>query len=351
MERAIRLSEDMQNVLRSNKKQPFQPNESEKKQPLAMEKTSGKGQIGDYLTSDDSIPQGGFSKVIPVRLECESRIQDNYPCIHVIKAAYGYTNGFFDKSTDELDQLRNERQILKQLPWCRNIIKIAEIYVASVRYIGERIIEEFEFHVMDKAAFNLREKMYSDLFTFDGKVEVARQIKDGLLYMFKRNIIHTDLKPENILVFKQKSEDCLTVRITDFGLAVDMSKMKIRKGFAGTRLYFPPIVLEDIVSTENPNCMLMGEYLDVWAFGLLLHELFFLALPPQYEKADLTNVCELATAAENLMYEGIQAAPNSEPGILALIDFLNQIFNKDPCNPQKLLQHPFFDFNFDKWRT
>lgn len=327
----------MQEALRSNKKQSIQSND--------------KGQIGDYLVSNDDIPQGGFSKVFPVRLECESRIlDDSNPCIHVIKAAYGYTNGFIDKNTAELDQIRNERQILKQLPWCQNIIKIAEIYVANVKHMGERKIEDFEFHVMDKATFNLRERMYSDFFTNDGKVEVARQIRNGLLYMFKRNIIHTDLKPENILVFKKTNENGLTVRIADFGMAVDMSKLRIRKGFAGTRLYFPPNVLDDMVSTDNPHCMMMGEYLDVWAFGLLLHELFFSSLPPQYEAAaDLSDITELAKAAEKLAFEGIQEPSNSEPYIRAVIDFLNEVFTQRYGDPQKLLQHPFFDFKFDKW--
>lgn len=42
----------------------------------------------------------------------------------------------------------------------------------------------------------------------------CRQIFEGVDYIHSKNIVHRDLKPENILL-----DDCLNVKITDFGFA------------------------------------------------------------------------------------------------------------------------------------
>ena len=44
------------------------------------------------------------------------------------------------------------------------------------------------------------------------------QITLGLSYLHINNIIHRDIKPENFL-FERKGNDCLDIKMIDFGLA------------------------------------------------------------------------------------------------------------------------------------
>ncbi len=51
------------------------------------------------------------------------------------------------------------------------------------------------------------------------KISLMKQIAEGLAFLHANCIAHRDMKPENILIQHQASEETVTVKLTDFGLA------------------------------------------------------------------------------------------------------------------------------------
>uniref|UniRef100_A0A7S3D4B8 Protein kinase domain-containing protein n=2 Tax=Palpitomonas bilix TaxID=652834 RepID=A0A7S3D4B8_9EUKA len=102
--------------------------------------------------------------------------------------------------------------------------------------------------------------------SIDDRLGVAYQIIDAIAYVHEMKVIHRDLKPQNIL-FKGRD-----VKLIDFGLAVVAEKsigsqgMTVENADAGTWRYKAP---EQVFANQR----LSGKT-DVFAFGLILYELF-----------------------------------------------------------------------------
>ena len=94
----------------------------------------------------------------------------------------------------------------------------------------------------------------------DKGIEIARQICGGLYAAHERGVIHLDLKPANIMLDGRGK-----VRITDFGLARLTMTSDHRDGIVGTPAYMAP---------EQLAGGAVGEHSDVYALGLIFHEIF-----------------------------------------------------------------------------
>ncbi len=95
--------------------------------------------------------------------------------------------------------------------------------------------------------------------------EIVRQILSGLAWIHERGLIHRDLKPANVL-FDEEGR----ARITDFGLVrddTDDAEALTETGdVLGTPVYMAP---EQIGGRRDA----IGPPTDVWAAGVILHEL------------------------------------------------------------------------------
>jgi serine/threonine-protein kinase ULK/ATG1 len=80
----------------------------------------------------------------------------------------------------------------------------------------------------------------------------------GAKYLHANGIIHRDLKPANILV---KNGGC---KISDFGLAKNMTHNAIMKSIVGTPLYMSPQLLNGTKYTSKS---------DLWSIGLIYYEM------------------------------------------------------------------------------
>ena len=89
----------------------------------------------------------------------------------------------------------------------------------------------------------------------------ARQMFLGLQHLQNCQVIHLDLKPDNVLV----SADKKTVKLADFGTAVDKRDVIERTEYLVSRFYRAP---EIILGME------VGYPVDTWAVGCTIYELW-----------------------------------------------------------------------------
>ena len=105
--------------------------------------------------------------------------------------------------------------------------------------------------------------------TLDEALQILQQVCEALDYAHAHNVIHLDLKPLNILFDRQGN-----IQVADFGIAQlleNTDRVKVDTGL-GTRNYMPP---EQMIGGE------VGPFSDIYAIGLLLHELLTGDLPPR----------------------------------------------------------------------
>jgi serine/threonine-protein kinase PRP4 len=89
----------------------------------------------------------------------------------------------------------------------------------------------------------------------------ARQMFLGLQHLQNCQVIHLDLKPDNVLV----SADKKTIKLADFGTAVDKRDVIERTEYLVSRFYRAP---EIILGMD------VGYPVDMWAVGCTVYELW-----------------------------------------------------------------------------
>jgi len=105
---------------------------------------------------------------------------------------------------------------------------------------------------------------------------IIRDILQGLDYLGRRNIIHRDLKPANILVHKD-TEGKWIAKIADFGLSKNLdNSASSSQGFKGTIEYMAP---EQLYRKKYAVGEKIQTNADLWAFGIVLYELFAREIP------------------------------------------------------------------------
>ena len=103
--------------------------------------------------------------------------------------------------------------------------------------------------------------------------EITVQISHGMNYLHGHDIIHRDLKSSNIFLLDDKS---LIVKIGDFGLATiktNCGDTNLLSQPEGTILWMAP----EIITAKSNRCVSFKS--DVYAFGIVLYELFSKQLP------------------------------------------------------------------------
>lgn len=114
------------------------------------------------------------------------------------------------------------------------------------------------------------------------KLDILRQILDGLKYVHNKGLVHRDLKPDNIMIADKNHN----VKIIDFGLAISDAFPDNLKT-AGTPKYMSP--------EQKTNAKSADKLSDIYAFGIIMKE--FLgdksADVPQYK-----NIIEKCTKTD-----------------------------------------------------
>ena len=168
-------------------------------------------------------------------------------------------------------EVRNARDITHP-----NVCKIFEIHTASTEQ-GEIDFLAMEF--LDGET--LAEKLHQGRLPKEEATAIARQLCAGLAEAHRDQVIHGDLKSGNVILTKG-TDGSLRAVITDFGLArrPEASQRTMQSGEAGgTPDYMAPELLRgEKASTAS----------DVYALGVILHELVSGRRPPAADESALS---------------------------------------------------------------
>ncbi|CAN6298112.1 unnamed protein product [Urochloa humidicola] len=149
----------------------------------------------------------------------------------------------------------------------------------------------------------------------------TRQILNGLLYLHKRYVIHRDIKCSNILVNANGS-----IKLADFGLAKEMSKINMLRSCKGSVYWMAPEVV-------NPK-KTYGLSADIWSLGCTVLEMLTRQQP--FPNVEWTNAIFMIGRGEQ------PPIPNHLSKEAQ--DFIGQCVRVDPKNrpsASQLLEHPF----------
>lgn len=122
--------------------------------------------------------------------------------------------------------------------------------------------------------FDLRDLVREPEFFFEARLDVVRQLCDGLGHAHQRGIVHRDIKPANVRVLPDG-----TVKIVDFGIArlAHGSQTRTQTGAVlGTAAYMSPEQCQSSKVTSQS---------DIWSAGVILYELATGSRPFEDESA------------------------------------------------------------------
>ena len=221
---------------------------------------------------------------------------------------------FVNKARSNKQDVQNELRALKEL--CHP--NICQLYQAIIKpqfvcLVMQLCQGEGSLHDYIKEYGRLHEEL---------ALKIFRQIVGAVNYVLDKGFCHRDIKPRNIML-----ESDMTVKLIDFGLAVEIEKVSVsgcRR--AGTLSYLPPEVLE-------------GNYdpikADMWSLGVTLYEMITSHRPFVQEKDE--NLCDLIKSGKYKIYSYFSTGIT---GILA------QLMEMDPTKRlsiKEVKEHPLLN--------
>jgi len=158
-------------------------------------------------------------------------------------------------------------------------------------------------------------------------------ILKALNFLHNKKRIHRDIKIDNILLNRDG-----TVKLADFGTAVQLTFQKLRRNtLAGTPYYMAPELIQKIPYKEK---------VDIWSIGITVLEILT-GRPPFYNLSP-------QEALESIVQKGVQGLPTTlnqqhqmyqRPFSREVVDFVNnKCLVRDPdgrASTEELLQHQF----------
>lgn len=179
------------------------------------------------------------------------------------------------------DRLTGETIALKQVSVAASDLKFSKLTsssdnslalalefraLASLRHPNIVAVLDYGFHDSNTPFYTMQYLdhassivEYSQPLDLAQKISLIVQVLSALTYLHRRYILHRDLKPQNIFVTADG-----TVKVMDFGLAIDHREMSGASSTAGTLAYMAPeLLMEEASSIQS----------DLYAVGIIAYEM------------------------------------------------------------------------------
>lgn len=226
-------------------------------------------------------------------------------------------------SNHMLEATRQEIQILRQVMGHKFIIELQDVFESDA----------FIFLVFELCRQGELFDYLTSVVTLSEKKSryIMRQIFEGVDYIHSKNIVHRDLKPENILL-----DDCLNVKITDFGFARKLKEGEKLFDLCGTPGYLAPETLKCNMFEDAPG---YSKEVDIWACGVIMFTLL-VGCPPFWHRKQmvmLRNIMEGKYSFTSPEWADISEDPK---------DLIRKCLVVDPSKRitvTEALKHPFFN--------
>lgn len=160
---------------------------------------------------------------------------------------------------------------------------------------------------------------------------IMRSVISAVAFIHSNNIVHRDLKPENILL-----DANLKVKISDFGMAAELTEGVYLRELCGTPGYMAPEMLKCSMGVENISSY--GQKIDLWACGVIMYTLL-VGRPPFWHRKKmlmLRAIMEGRYRFGSPEWDDITDTPK---------DLISKLLVVDPklrLTAQEALEHPFF---------
>ncbi|KAH8324484.1 hypothetical protein KR074_008389 [Drosophila pseudoananassae] len=178
-------------------------------------------------------------------------------------------------------------------------------------------------------------------------VSWAFQVARGMEYLSSKQVLHGDLAARNILLCEKN-----VVKICDFGLARSLYQNYYKKenGKIPIKWLALESLRDHVFSTKS----------DVWSFGIVLWEMFSLAMVP-YPGIDQNQIFQKLSDGYrmekppyanqelyDIMLECWQKIPQSRPSFNDLVLRFSQILGEEICNQYVDMNNPYLQNNLER---
>ena len=221
---------------------------------------------------------------------------------------------------------RIERRALKEIAFLdkldhTNIVKLYETFYDKEKNIIYLFLEYCELGSLNNFLGN-----GGYLEEIDAK-KIMKQIRNGIKYLYNKNIYHRDIKPANILITKNYN-----IKIADFGLSTYNTSGFFNK-LCGSPFYMSP---EMYISSKYMKTS------DIWSYGIILFNILYGHHPLKLNKT-IDDLKKYHRSTKQ-----IEIPPKIKPDDVNIskkgIDLLQKILVKqNRIGWEKFLEHPWFD--------
>lgn len=256
-------------------------------------------QLGPFqLKKVDYLGQGGEGQIY--------KVQNRY------KECFAYKCFADNVKRIKIESLEFQK-LEKELDLFKKLNNPLLVYADGVIYEKTNNLISYGIKI-DLMDLNLRQFIEKDRHkqsSFETKLQISIQIINAIKNIHYKNVVHYDLKPENILLEKEKSGGFFNIKISDFGLAQEVTGDNDAFEIRGiTFLYSSPEYLLGFLKSKISSSRIYYKPNfkdDIWSFGLILHDIFlgefeeklpYLKFLESYPDGDLTeeNIEEVRTS-------------------------------------------------------